>query len=273
MPMNVLTPRTLAAAAMSALTLAAIAAPAGAATVTDTFEPGSPPSGYTRSFGATSGAEARLSNPGEPAIDTQSAIINLNDSHTSFARVSLGSATPYGKLRDVITSFQANVSSTSTPGVAIAPFVQLNLDINGNGIYDPSVDTQVLSFSSQAASPPPTNTFFTDGFNSTQFATVSGDRGELGTDEYKSTSSTSQTLGSLFDRVYDSSTGQLFGDFNVVRVDVGAGFTGGSGNYSVAVDNLSVTGPGVTAVPEPIAGLGMLGLLGLGVVRRGKRVE
>ena len=273
MPMNVLTPRTLAAAAMSALTLAAIAAPAGAATVTDDFE-GAPPAGYTRLFGNEPGGESRLSTGTEPAQGNTSVVFSMPDVDNGYSRVTLDAPNfqPYGKLRDVSATFDTYIDPTSD--VVLPPYLLFGLDNNGDGHYDFNNETLVIQFSSQVGPPYTTGTFITDGLNSSNDVHVQVDRGTLGAGEFQPDSTPDQ-LADLYDRNYDATT--LFGDLNVYRVRVAAGFFAagpGDQDYLAYVDNLSVTGPGApAAVPEPLAGLGLLGLLGLGVVRRGKRVE
>lgn len=238
--------------------------------MTDTFE-GPPPAGYTRLFGNQPGGDARLSTTGEPAVGNNSVVLSMPDVDDGYSRVTLHAPNfqPYGKLRNVTATFQTYIDSSTNSSTQIPPYLLFGLDNNGDGHYDFNNETLVIQFSSQAGPPFTTNQFFTDGLNSTSNVHVQVDRGMLAAGDFQP-DSTPDKLSQLYDMNYDANT--LFGDLNGFRVRVAAGFFNGCAGdqpYLAYVDNLSVT---AAAVPEPLAGIGMLGLLGLGVVRRGKRL-
>ncbi len=223
---------------------------ANAANLLDTFE-GAAPSGYTRQLGTST----TLSS--EHALGTTSAKITLGSVNSDYSTVSDVADAPIGKLKDVLASFQYYLDSANSTYTGSAPYILLGVDSNHDGVYDYATDSQIIQFST--STPLATNTWTSQSLLTTDLVHVDTDsqRPGLGATEFNP-SFGGGTLQSLIEHS-DGGAG-VWGDFDVVRVRVGAGFFNDTGSYTAFIDNLSAVN-----TPEPTT-LGVVGAAAAGLL-------
>ena len=248
--------------ALTVIATTACVAPAFAQVVAfDNYE-GATATGGDRFFSTDGqpGSTVTFSGPGEPAIGTQSVKLGLTDlaNATTVYLDSIGATngdlTPpvagaFGKLRDVVGSYQFQI--TQTPNNGAAPYMFYWID-NGGGA---DFTTAIVDFESGPGGV--SGTFLAEGLDATSLIHVDGNnRGALTAGQFSS-SNGGGTMSDLYNTEF--STGLLFGDLDVYSVGVQAGAQGGVGQFTAFIDNVSI------AVPEPtsllaLAGAGVLGL-------------
>lgn len=215
------------------------------------FEP--PTSNYVKVHGVNnSSGVARTSVPGEPAIDTKSAFLSV----TEYASGGVDDVYAYAgsiegdfcSLGDITSlGFQAYLVS-GNPALYV-PYIRLNLDVNGNGIFDGQSSGDAVVIAQQMDGTPVLGQWTAITANGDNLFKISKD----GTDVVSDV-----TFSNLLGLEYN---GTKYGDMDVLGVFAQVGSWNADGySYAVYVDNLAI-------IPEPAT----MALLSLGAVLLRKR--